>query len=186
MTRLARNRKIRESDLQALHREVSRWAMYCVGFNHDIGKEVIQQTYLKIVEGSAMFDGKSTLKTWLYGVVRITALETTRSCSAEQQGTAELAEALEDTAPGADRVVQELHDRQEVGIALAQLSLMQREIIYLVFYREMALSEVSIILDVGIGTVRKQYHRAKTRLAQLLQGDAGRDIKGELYEKSYS
>lgn len=185
MARLARNSNIRESELRLLHQDISRWALYCVDFNHDLAKETIQQTYLKIVEGTAQFSKKSTLKTWLYSVVRITAQEIKRKqgshlASAGQESIDTLLAEEESTN------AQDHFANAAVEEALGELSLMQREIIYLVFYRDMPLSEIAEILGVSIGTVRKQYHRAKNKLAGLLKTSEEEDKNGTFFEKSYT
>jgi DNA-directed RNA polymerase specialized sigma24 family protein len=38
----------------------------------------LQIAYLKILEGKARFDGRSSLKTWLFAIIRRTALEQRR------------------------------------------------------------------------------------------------------------
>lgn len=174
MASLGRNSNITESELRALHQEVFRWALYCADFNHDLAKDAVQQTYLKIVEGAAYFGGKSSLKTWLFGVVRLTALELRRGQERYIVGATHESDELPDES---DELPDETFaesdwdyvDAEAVERALKELSLLQREIVYLVFYRDMPLSEIALVFDVSIGTVRKQYHRAKARLAGLLE-----------------
>ena len=174
MASLGRNSNIAESELRVLHQEVFRWALYCTNFNHDLAKDTVQQTYLKIVEGTAYFGGKSSLKTWLFGVVRLTARELRRGQERYITGATHEAEELPDEV---EELLDETFaepdwesvDAGAVERALNELSLLQREIVYLVFYRDMPLSEIALVFDVSIGTVRKQYHRAKVRLAGLLK-----------------
>lgn len=185
MARLGRNSNISESDLRALHQEVSQWAQYCTDFDHDLAREVVQQTYLKIVEGSARFGGRSTLKTWLFGVVRMTALELGR----KQRGFVALDDQEHVSHPEyepAGGLFHEYAGSTDLDRALGELSLMQREIAYLVFYRDLPLTEIAEILGVSTGTVSKQYHRAKHRLADLL-GIGGKEIgNGPIIEKTVS
>lgn len=185
MARLGRNSNICESDLRALHQDVSQWALYCTGFDHEHAREVVQQTYLKIVEGSAHFSGTSSLKTWLFGVVRLTALEAKR----KQRGFESLDEETHAGALGIEATDTLHHERpgmSEMDRALGHLSLMQREIAYLVFYRDLPLAEVAGILGVSVGTVSKQYHRAKYRLAHLLGIGEEERGHGTIIEKTVS
>jgi RNA polymerase sigma factor (sigma-70 family) len=174
MANLGRNSNITESELRALHQEVFRWALYCTDFNRDLAKDAVQQTYLKIVEGTAYFGGKSSLKTWLFGVVRLTARELRRGQERYIVGATHESDELPDEIEELpEETFAELDwdyvDAEAVERALTELSLLQREIVYLVFYRDMPLSEIALVFDVSIGTVRKQYHRAKARLAELLK-----------------
>ena len=185
MARLGRNTNISEDDLRAHHQDLSQWALYCADFDHDLAREAVQQSYLKIVEGSARFGGNSTLKTWLFGVVRLTTQELKRKQYRDQARHAPEPEDL----PVAEMAGEPLHahpDKLALEKALGQLSLMQREIAYLVFYRDLPLSEIAEILGVSIGTVSKQYHRAKHRLAGLLGlGEEDRG-NGSIVEKALS
>ena len=163
------NPYIQEQDLRELHRDAVQWAMYCTGYDTELGPEVVQQAYLKIVEGSARFDRKSALKTWLFGVIRLTALECRRKQNIHKVANAAFGEP--DLQPGPERDDGEYvanFGSDAISEALDALSRMQREVIYLAFYRELTLSEIADILGVSVGTVRTQYHRAKQKLGNLL------------------
>jgi RNA polymerase sigma-70 factor (ECF subfamily) len=163
------NPYIQELDLRELHQDAVQWAMYCTGYDTELGREVVQQAYLKIVEGSARFERTSTLKTWLFGVIRLTALECRRKQNLHRVADAAFGEP--DMQPGPDRSngdYAEAFTSRAISDALETLSRMQREIIYLAFYRELTLSEIADIHGVSIGTVRTQYHRAKQKLGNLL------------------
>ena len=163
------NPHIQEQDLRELHQDAVQWAMYCVGYEADLGREVVQQAYLKVVEGSARFEGRSTLKTWLFGVIRLTALECRRKHRLHAVAAADYMEPDMLVAPADTREeFSEQYSAAAVAQALAALSRMQREIMYLAFYRELTLSEIADILGVSIGTIRTQYHRAKQKMSRLL------------------
>src|ERR1700737_5588353 len=67
------NRADLEQQLEELHPASFAWALGLCGRDVDDAQEVLQETYLKIFEGKARFDGRSTLKTWLSAVIRRTA-----------------------------------------------------------------------------------------------------------------
>ena len=71
--------------------------------------------------------------------------------------------------------------RQSFG--LRKLPLLQREIIFLAFYYDNSLSEIAKILDVGVGTVRSEYHKAKVKIKLLLCAESQQEIR---YEEKYS
>tara|TARA_A100001391_G_scaffold199667_1_gene183045 strand:+ start:129 stop:683 length:555 start_codon:yes stop_codon:yes gene_type:complete len=182
---LHNNPNINEKILRKLHPELLQWAMFCVDFDQDTARDILQQTYLKVLEGRAVFSKQSSLKTWLFSVIRLTALEAFR-----QNVKPELlledhefdeAEVSEERAFGRD-----LYAREIIDEALHELSLAQREIIYLAFYKDFSLSEIAEILGVSIGTVRTQYHRAKVRLKILLTEAESKNTLGGSYEEQYS
>jgi Sigma-70 region 2 len=55
--------------LAALHLESLGWARSCCRQDAEEAENVLQAVYLKIVEGRALFDGRSTLRTWLFAVI---------------------------------------------------------------------------------------------------------------------
>ena len=63
-------------------------------------------------------------------------------------------------------------DTATIDVAINQLSVAQREIVYLAFYKGLTLSEIANVLNVTVGTVRTQYHRAKLRLRELICSDS--------------
>lgn len=65
-----------EAQLERLHSESFGWALSCCGHDETEAEDVLQTTYLKIVTGKARYEGRSSFKTWLFGVIRRTAQET--------------------------------------------------------------------------------------------------------------
>src|SRR5438046_9467938 len=60
-------------ELERLHKARSSWALSCCRRDASEAEEVLQTVYLKILEGKARFRGESSLKTWLFAVIRKTA-----------------------------------------------------------------------------------------------------------------
>ena len=121
-------------------------------------------TYLKILEGKAVYKNRSTFKTWLFGVIRLTALDALRKRGRWKRRSVSMngieVQANVSTS-GEDNTAQ-------LRMALRQLPPRQREVLHLVFYQEMPLREAAEIMNVSIGSARKHYERAKTKLrAQL-------------------
>jgi len=173
---MKKNPHIQEDDLRNLHQDAVQWAMYCTGYDRELAREVVQQTYLKVVDGSARYSKKSALKTWLFGVIRLTSLECRRKQQLHAVRTRELDELESQEAPAGVEAHYGEYSGAYLEQALAALSRGQREIIYLAFYREHTLTEIAEITGAGIGSVRTQYHRAKLKLARELQA-------GECYEE---
>ena len=53
------------AQLEQLHKDSYGWALSCCARDSAQAEEVLQSVYLKILEGKARFDGKSSFKTWL-------------------------------------------------------------------------------------------------------------------------
>ena len=154
-----------ERELERLHAASFGWALGCCGRNRDDAEEVLQTVYLKVLEGKARFDGRSSLKTWLFAVIRRTALShrrtrwiralaMTRMSPPQTRDTAREAEKSEETS----RLV----------AALRGLARRQREVLELVFYHDMTIEEAGAALQISIGSARVHYTRGKKRLEALL------------------
>ena len=63
-----------KAELEMLHSASFGWALHCCGRDRVEAEEVLQMVYLKILEGKACFRGDASLKTWLFAVIRKTAI----------------------------------------------------------------------------------------------------------------
>ena len=160
-------------ELEALHPQCFGWAMACCERGREMAEDVLHDVYVKVLEGSARFSGHSSLKTWLFGVIRTTASAHRRGDRLRQllgvryttrMDNAPIAPSPEDDAVTSDRQGRARH-------ALSQLSMRQREVLQLVFYHEVTLEEAAVIMNVSIGSARTHYHRGKVRLAERLHVD---------------
>ena len=165
---LPNNKNLSELHLKCLHTDLFQWVQFCTNYDVELSKEVTQQTYLKIIEGIARYEKLSSLKTWLFGVARITSLELLRDRKVHAIEELDRESEQERDKEPAFVVSIDHFSKRAIASAIDELSLMQREVIYLHFYKDFSLSEISQVLGVTIGTVRTQYHRAKARLNSLL------------------
>jgi len=158
-------------ELEKHHASSFGWAMSCCRLNRMEAEEVLQIAYLKILEGKARYEGKAAFKTWLFAVIRNTALNERRKglmrivTLSAGAGRLRGLSQTEDPTRALERSETQAHFRQ----ALTKLSSRQREILHLVFYEQLTLQETAEVLSISIGTVRKHYERAKVRLRQLMQ-----------------
>src|SRR5262245_31866837 len=67
-----------ERELAVLHPSCFGWALACCARDRSEASDVLQDVYFKVLSGRARWDGRAALKTWLFGVIRLTALEQRR------------------------------------------------------------------------------------------------------------
>jgi RNA polymerase sigma factor (sigma-70 family) len=159
-----------KAELEMLHTASFGWALHCCRRDRGEAEEVLQTVYLKILEGKACFRGDASLKTWLFAVIRKTAIGEHRrnllrklrwSDGAEQTATV--------SPPEQPGVAFEKSEAQAVfQNALKSLPRRQREALHLVFYQDLSLSEAAEVMGISIGSVRQHYDRGKTRLRECL------------------
>jgi len=161
-----------EAQLERLHTESFGWALHCCGRNETEAEDVLQTTYLRVVSGTARFAGRSKFRTWLFGVIRRTAMEMRRKDRAREDRTLRLIPAGVPDGRAVDpveRLDRESRSRRLLR-ALDGLSERQRETLHLVFYQDLTIEEAAEVMGISLGSARTHYERGKDRLRTLLQG----------------
>lgn len=162
-----------KKELEALHGAAFSWALSCCAYEASEAEDVLQTTYLKIMDGRARFSGRSTVKTWLFAVIRRTAAQRRRRQAVRQRlGLKEL-RASEGSAPAntPEQQTEARRQQERVRAALATLPARQREVLELVFYHELTVREAAGVMGVGLGTARIHYARGKQALLARLGGE---------------
>ena len=129
----------------------------------------MQTAYLKILDGRARFGGASRFRTWLFSVIRNTAVDRWRSpWHRRRVPISEVTPPA--TEPEQDR---ETLDPVELAEELAALPARQAQVLSLVYGQEMTVREVARVLQISKGSVAQHLHRGKHRLRERF-GQAGR------------
>lgn len=147
------------------------WALHCSRYDHEEAEEILQIAYVKVLDGRARFDGRSSFRTWLFGVIRRTAAErrrwrTARAFLLDRWG----ATATHLIAAPEDPLAQVVREDESRALAavLADLPERQRNMLHLVFYGDMSIAEAASVLGLRLGTARTHYERGKRRVRQML------------------
>ena len=156
-----------EQSLRDLHEASWGWALSCCGRNRDAAQEVIQKTYLKVLEGKAVFGGHSAFRTWLFGVIRLTAREHGR-WSFVRGFWSPLTGGEPSSTRGQDDAFSAHEHRTILAEALAEVSERQRQVLHLVFYEEMTIADAAVVMGVSLGSARQHYQRGKANLGAAL------------------
>jgi RNA polymerase sigma factor (sigma-70 family) len=162
---LDNNPHVSRSALEAIHNQVYGWALSRCDFEHAAAEDLMQQAYVELLSGKARFDNKSSLKTFVFSVVQNLARSRFRRLSSRlrlvKQFQAEPMAAVVETAePGSN---------DGVWRAVRALPARQRDIIELVFCRDLTVEEAAAVMGVATGTGRVHYDRAKKALRERLK-----------------
>ena len=156
-----------KAELEKLHHASFGWALNCCRYHGIEAEEVLQTVYLKILQGKAVYRGESKLRTWLFAVIRKTAVSerrrrVLRSLIANNSNTHD--------QPGSQPELEfeRSEMQQRFQQALARLPARQRETLHLVFYQDLSLSEAAEVMNISIGSVRRHYERGKKQLRETL------------------
>jgi RNA polymerase sigma-70 factor (ECF subfamily) len=159
-------------ELERAHADCFGWAMACCRRDRDDAEEVLQTVYLTVLDGRARYDGRSSFRTWLFGVIRLTAASERRKAWLRELLLRREANGMRPESPARPDTEAEAESRrQSLGQSLAQLAARQREVLQLVFYHDLTVDEAATVMGVSVGSARTHYARGKARLAALL-GDS--------------
>lgn len=151
------NSKWLENNLRTLHEDAYKWARQCCQLDDDNAKDVLQMVYLKILEGKAKYNEKSTFKTWLFSVIRFTAIDHNKT-------------QIEMTGLGSESITIMKVESQELSYQhlLNELTDKQKQLMLLVFYHEQTIEQAAHVMNISLGTARTHYDRGKKKLKELI------------------
>ncbi len=159
--------------LESLHPEAFGWALHCCAGDYSRAEDVMQNAYLKLASDRLKFAASSSFKTWWFGVIRLTAHEEFRRLRYRESLLGKLLLQLSgdshDPRPSPSRQVELDEQTLQLRACLSQLPARQAEVLHLVFYQDLSISEAAAIMKVSIGSVRQHYERGKARMRSLLQ-----------------
>lgn len=148
--------------------------------------DLVQEVWLKVLRGTAGFDGRSRFTTWLFAVTRNACLDHARrrrrAPVVEEVGEpagpdARGVEALADPSPP---VIDRVARRELSGMleqAVAALPLEQREVFLLREQTDMSFHEISAALGVPRDTVKSRMRYALGHVRRFLRDRLGVDVE---------
>src|SRR3569623_3401230 len=142
--------------LEDCHRECYAWTLSCCDRDSAEADDVLQTAYLNGLDGRARFDGRSSSRTWLFGVIRHTAADERRRGIVRRLRHAVLGHHLaarDDSTLHAESAAR----KTALRAALPHLPRSQREVLLLVFYHSLTIHEAAQALGIGLGSARTHY-----------------------------
>ena len=169
------------SQLAALHTEAFGWALHCCRGNAGLAEEVLQNAYVKCLQGRLRHDGVGNLKAWWLAVIRFTAHEEWRGRTRSERRLAAWlrswlgnGDESADERPQPSRQMELSEEAACVRALLARLPARQGEVLHLVFYEQLPVAEAAGVMGVSIGSARQHYERGKRRLREWLKEEEPR------------
>lgn len=155
------------SVLVKLYSKQLYWQIRRMVLNHDDSDDILQNTFIKVLNSIHNFRGDSQLSTWLH---RIAINETLTFLNHKQAETVSLdseegsiAEQLESdslfSGNHADALLQE---------AITRLPQKQRLIFNMKYYDDMKYEQISEILGTSVGALKASYHIAVKKIESYL------------------
>jgi RNA polymerase sigma-70 factor (ECF subfamily) len=151
--------------------------------NPDDAAELTQETFVKVIENIARFQGKSSFYTWAFRIAvnltlnlcRRRARLGFRSLDAGECGVGDRTALLlkeflgNDKSPDPANVAQNRELAEIVKQCLMKLDDSHRTVVILRDIEGMSYAQMAQVLDVELGTVRSRLSRARHKLKEILE-----------------
>lgn len=139
--------------------------------NREVAEDLTQEVFVKCYQRMDQYERKSSLKTWLWRIAINHCKDYLRSwhhkhivISEEQaKQTSSQERAVE------NQVIQRYEDEQLVKTVMS-LPDTYREVIYLYYFEELSMKEISYLTGVNQNTIKTRLKRAKEILKDCLEG----------------
>jgi RNA polymerase sigma-70 factor (ECF subfamily) len=155
--------------------------------SRSVAEEAVQDTWMGVVRGIDRFEGRSSLKTWLFRIL----INRTRSAGSREYPNTPI-ESLHAVNPDRfdtqghwadplDRWVEQVEDRIDAARwlpilkeALDGLPPRQRQVVILRDVEGLSSDEVCELLEINSGNQRVLLHRGRSQLRGILEAEMGR------------
>jgi RNA polymerase sigma-70 factor (ECF subfamily) len=149
-----------------LHRHAAR----ILGPSDPDVEDVVQQAFMAALDGAGGFDGRSSVQTWLFGIVTRRALDAARA-RYRRQRFSRLAEMVGFGSGSASAPDRSYLAQSEAERTLDQLTPDQRVVFVLHDVEGYTFAEISGLTEVGISTLHGRLLAARKRIDELAGGD---------------
>lgn len=166
----------RVGDKAALGRLVQRWhgkllahAWRLTG-EQELAADVVQEAWADVIRGIGGLDDVAAFPSWAYRIVTRRCARAIGSIKRRRDGQAALArEPSDPIAQGG--APERSAEMDSVRMAMAELPAEQRAALALFYMEGLRVAEISVALDVPVGTVKTRLMHARNKLRARLQGE---------------
>ncbi len=131
------------------------------------GDDLVQETLVRALRSLDSFQPGTSLKSWLFTIMRNTYYTQYRKRVRESPGATDCVSLQLTTAAGQEWSVAE----SEVKAALSRLSEDQQQILIMVAGFGFSYEEAASVMECAIGTIKSRLSRAREALAQEMGGN---------------
>ncbi len=124
--------------------------------------DAVQEVFVKIWKGLPRFEGRSSLKVWIFQIAHRVAIDALR------QGKNKKVESILEEIEVPSEEHRMIHQNW-VRHLLGEFSLEHRSVLVLFFMEELSLEEIATIQEVPVGTVKSRLHYAKQKMRESLE-----------------
>ena len=150
-----------------------RYLIYMLG-RRDGVDDLVQETWLRVLERGSSYDGKSRFEPWLFRIARNIAVDSTRkrrmfSLNSNDVDTVRPVPAFDEPSPFT--LAARTEDAGRLARSLQTLEPVYREALVLRFQEDLSLQEISDIVGAPVSTVASRIYRGLSTLRLQFEGE---------------
>jgi len=158
------------SQVYAAHKEMVWKLVSRYVFSQQDREDLFQEVFLKIHQGLNRFEGRSGIQTWIFRITANTALNFLK----KQKRYGGLKDILSRFRFIEEKDEDKDHDEgKELSKLLGKLNPQQRMILIMADVEERKLEEIAQTLDLPVGTVKSNLHRAREIVKKEMNKNEG-------------
>lgn len=146
-----------------------RYLTYFLGRREPVD-DLVQETWLRVLERGHRYDGKSRFEPWLFTVARNLALDSVRKRRVSSLDSNDLPQQPSSPAPSPFEQAARTEGAQRLADSLAKLEPVYREALLLRFQEELSLQEISAVVGAPLSTVSSRIYRGLAALRAEMDG----------------
>lgn len=150
-----------------------RYLVYLLG-RRDGVDDLVQETWLRVLERGCSYDGRSRFEPWLFRIARNLAVDTMRKrrmTSLDSVDDNGIRPAPASDASSPFTLAARTEDADRLARSLQTLEPVYREVLVLRFQEDLSLQEISVVVGAPISTVASRIYRALATLRPHFEGE---------------
>jgi RNA polymerase sigma-70 factor, ECF subfamily len=171
----SRDPEVLESLIGLYEYRLFRYLLYLTG-SREASRDFFQETWLRVLARGHQYDGQSKFETWLFAIARHLVIDSSR-----RKHTESLDELMDPAEPGgprefpaaaAESPLAKLAGREQaerLGLTLAQMPAVYREVLLLRFQEDLSLEEIAGVVKAPLSTVKSRLYRGLSTARELLE-----------------
>lgn len=135
--------------------------------NWTTAEDIVQETFITFAQKYHQFQGKSSLKTWLYQIAINKSKDFLKSPKNRLLQITSIVTTLSDKNSGLEEGIIENEDYRVIGKCLFKLQLKYREVLNLFYYEDLSIKEISNVLSITESNVKTRLSRGREKFRQV-------------------
>lgn len=132
--------------------------------------DILNEVMLEVWRGAGRFQGRSAIKSWLFGIARHKTIDRLRSRqrNAARAGEEPSEDIADENAADPAEAIAATENAEFVRHCLDKVSAAHREVLHLTFFEDLTYGEIAAIVGCPEGTVKTRMFHAKRAMQHCL------------------